>query len=119
MGRATKYLPVGQKSMFAGFSYPAAQTVMEAKKTPVSKTMEHGVAEEGLGELAGTGGFLAAGSLGVAPGLGMYLATRGLGSRVGRLIDRLRGGADLRTAAYAPTQEQAMEQLENIQRYYQ
>lgn len=118
MGRATKYLPLGQKSMFAGFSYPAVQSVMEARKAKQGPTMEHGVAEEGLGELAGTGGFLAAGSLGVAPGLAMYLATRGIGSRMGRVIDRLRSGANLRTALYAPTQEQAMEQLENIQRYY-
>jgi hypothetical protein len=118
-GRFTKYLPVGQKAMYAGltgaFGVPA---VIEAAKKQPTATGEGGVGEVGLGELAGLGGMVAGTGLGLLPAMALYGAGSYVGSKAGRIIDRLRGGANIGTAVRAPSRREAEEQLTNIARYH-
>jgi hypothetical protein len=117
-GPLTKYLPVGMKSMQAGFMGMSVPDVIAASKREPSPTGEGGLYEtlgtHGLGNLA----FAGAGRIGMLPAMGMYWAASKAGGGVGRIIDRLRGGATLPQAMTAPSPEEAASQLQNIQRYY-
>ena len=120
-GKKFKYLPVGEKGMSVGltgaFAYPAIRDSIQKGK--VGPTGEGGVAETGLGELAGLGGFIAGTGRGLIPGMGAYYLANKAGGTMGRVIDRLRGGANLRTALFAPPPSEVDQTIENIQRYYQ
>jgi hypothetical protein len=116
-GNASKYLPVGSKGLTVGLPLAlSAPDVLHAPST--TPTGEGGAFETGLGEALGTGGFITAGRLGMLPGMAAYLGARHVGGGLGRVIDRLRGGASLGTAVRAPSPTEATEQLENVQRYY-
>lgn len=117
-GRGTKYLPVGSKSLTVGFAGMGVPGVIKAQKP--SPTGEGSTAEMGLGE----GSMALANILSTGGGIGMVPATvgilgaRAVGSRLGRVIDRMRAGAPVRQAVTAPSPTEAAEQLESIQRYY-
>lgn len=114
-----KYLPVGNKSLMAAFAAPGLYDAYKARKESPTPTGEGGVAEKLLGEVGGTGGFLAGlASKRFLPGMALMTAGQYGAGRLGRIIDRLRGGADLGTAVFAPSPTEAEEQLSNIQRYY-
>jgi hypothetical protein len=119
-GKITKYLPVGQKGLTVGLGGGfAVPSVYEAyKQGPVGPTGEGGLAERGLGELAGNAAFIAAGKMGIAPALAMHALGSGVAGKAGRVIDRLRGGASLRQALYAPSPVEAQEQIANIAENY-
>lgn len=116
----TKYLPVGQKGLMAGFGlgFGVPSIYQAYKRGPVGPTGEGGFAETGLGELTGNAAFIAAGRLGWIPGLAMYMGGSSLGGKAGRVIDRLRSGATLRQAISAPSPTEAQEQLANISENY-
>lgn len=116
-GKYTKYMPVGMKGMYAPFMAMDAHGVYEASKRPPSATGEGGLAETGLGATLGTAGMIAGGRR-FLPSMALYALGSGAGGGLGRIVDRLRGGADLPTAAMAPSPTEAAEQLGNIQRYY-
>jgi hypothetical protein len=91
----------------------------KATKEKPTETGEGGAAEKLLGEVGGTGGFLAGmASKRMLPGFALMAGGQYLGGKAGRVIDRLRGGASVGTAVSAPSPEEATSQLENIQRYY-
>lgn len=117
-GNITKYLPVGMKSMQAGFMGMSVPDIIAASKRQPTATGEGGLAEtigsHGLGNLA----FMGAGRLGMPAAMAMYLAASKVGGGAGKIIDRLRGGATLPEAMTAPSPEEAASQLANIQRYY-
>jgi len=118
-GKFTKYLPVGQKGLTVGLTGGfAAPAIADAAKKTVSPTGEGGLGEVGLGEALGLGGMVMGTGLGLAPAIGLYSAGSYLGGKAGRIIDRLRGGADVGTAVNAPSRREAEEQLANIQRYH-
>jgi len=118
-GKITKYLPVGMKSMTVGFAAPGLHEAYQATKEPTTPTGEGGAAEKLLGEVGGTGGFLTGmASKKFLPGMALMMAGQYAGGKMGRIIDRLRGGSTLGTAVNAPGPTEAEEQLENIQRYY-
>lgn len=118
-GKITKYLPIGMKSMTMGFAAPGLYDAYKATKEAPTPTGEGGTAERLLGEVGGTGGMLAGmASKRFLPGMALMMAGQYTGGKMGRIIDRLRGGANLSTAVGAPSPTEASEQLENIQRYY-
>lgn len=118
-GKLTKYLPVGAKPGLAAWTLPfAVPELQEAYGKKVGPTGEGGFGEALGSNIAGTGAFIASSGLGLPAGLGMYMLGSGVGGRLGRIVDRLRGGASLPTAAMAPTPEEASSNLEDIQRYY-
>jgi hypothetical protein len=45
----------------------------------------------------------------------MWLGAHTLGSRAGRVVDRLRGGANLQTAAMAPSPQEAQKMLAGLE----
>jgi hypothetical protein len=117
-GKVTKYLPVGMKSWAV---LPAAMAVPDIAQAARQKPTPTG--EGGAGELAGkllgsTGSFIAGSRLGVVPGMAAMMLGEHVGGRAGRIVDRLRGGANLRTAVSAPSPQEAAGQMETIQRYY-
>lgn len=115
-GKRTKYLPVGNKAMMPGFAAMAIPDIVNAPEpTP---TVGGGALETGLGELTGTLGMIAGTGVGLAPGLGMWHVARTAGGRLGRVLDRVRGGAGFKDALTAPSPQEAEEQLQNIQQYY-
>ena len=118
-GKFTKYLPVGQKGLTVGlsgaFAAPAISNAIKQKPTP---TGEGGIGEVGLREGLGMGAMIAGGGLPILPAIALWSAGSRLGSGAGRIIDRLRGGANLDTAVNAPSEQEANEQLENIMRYH-
>jgi len=117
-GAGTKYLPVGSKSLTVGFAGMGIPGVVNAAKP--SPTGEGSTAEMGLGEGAmGLANVLATGGgIGLLPATVGILGARAVGSRLGRVIDRMRAGANVRQAVNAPSPTEASEQLENVQRYY-
>jgi hypothetical protein len=118
-GKVTKWLPIGQKSLAVGFAAPGLVDAYKASKEAPTPTGEDGPGEKVLGELGGTGGFLAGmASKRFLPGMALMMGGQYLGGRMGRVVDRLRGGADLRTAVGAPSPTEAASQLEDVQRYY-
>lgn len=116
-GDVTKYIPGwSQKGMYTGFGAMSGKSVYDAAKQDPSRTGSGGVAETGLGEALGTGAFIAGtGGLGMIPASAMWLGGQFLGSRAGRVVDRMRGGANLRTAALAPTPEEANKMISDVQ----
>lgn len=115
-GQKTKYLPVGMKSMAV---VPAALEIPEiVNAPPPTQTGEGGALERGLGLLGGTAGFVSSTGVGLVPGAAMWLGGQYAGGRLGRILDRLRAGAPLRTAVSAPSPQQAAEQMQDIQKYY-
>lgn len=114
--RTGKYLPVGMKSWA---TVPTALAIPSIVKSPKSTpTGEGGAVERGLGELGGAAGMVMGTGLGMVPGTAMWYGGQRIGSRLGRVIDRVRAGAPLSTAATAPSPSEATKQFEDIQRYY-
>ena len=115
-GDVGKYIPgFSQKGMYAGFGGLSAAEIARAAKKDPSRTGSGGLFETGLGEGLGTAAMIAAtGGLGMLPATAMWAGGQFLGSRAGRVADRLRGGADLRTAALAPTPEKAHRMIQNL-----
>jgi hypothetical protein len=116
-GDITKYIPLwSQKGMYAGFGGLGAKSVYDAAKRKPTATGEGGLAETGLGEALGTGAMIAGtGGLGILPASAMWLGSHMLGSKAGRIIDRLRGGAGLQTAAMAPSPQEAQRMLAGLE----
>jgi hypothetical protein len=119
-GRATKYLPVGGKGLTAMFGLASLPGIIQAAKAgPVGPTGEGGLFEQGLGTLGGLAGFVLPGTRsGVLPLLGIGMGAQYLGGKLGRVLDRMRSGASVGTAVFAPSPAEARGQLENIQHYY-
>jgi hypothetical protein len=115
-GRLTKYLPVGPKGLGIGLSGMAIPSIVHAEKP--SPTGEGGVFERSLGELGGIGGIVAGSGLGLVPNTLAFLGAKHVGSRAGRILDRLRGGGTMRQAISAPSPQEAEAQLAHIQKYY-
>mgnify|MGYP006909289204 CR=1 FL=1 len=118
-GKVTRYLPVGQKTLALGFASPGMYEAYKATKETPTPTMEGGTAERALGEVGGGLGFVSGlASKRFLPSMllmgGGYMA----GGKLGRIIDRLRGGASIGTAVSAPSPTEAEGQLQDIQRYY-
>jgi hypothetical protein len=115
-GRFSKYVPLASaKGLTVGTTALAAPEMVEALKKRPTPTGEGGVAERGLGEAAGFGAMLAGmGGLGFLPATALYMGAHGLGSKAGRVLDRLRGGADIGTALHAPSPRRAQELLSTI-----
>jgi len=116
LGGATKYLPVGQKGMTVGFGAMGIPHVLEAQKA--TPTGEGAGLERGLGLLGSTGGMVLGGGLGFLPAMGLWYAAEKGGSRLGRVLDRIRAGADVPTAVSAPSPEEAASQMAAIQKNY-
>ena len=116
-GNVTKYIPgFSQKGLYTGFGAMSGKSIYDAAKRKPTATGEGGVAETGLGEALGTGAFIAGtGGLGILPATAMWLGGSAVGSRAGRIIDRLRGGADPRTAVMAPTPAKAQKMLAGLE----
>ncbi len=115
-GRATKYMPVGQKGIAGAFTASAVPHIMEAKDP--SRTGEGGALQRGLGELGGAAGFVAGTGLGLAPALGLWWGADKAGGKLGKILDRLRAGASMQEAVEAPTEEEAQQQLAKIIQYH-
>lgn len=117
-GKATKYLPIGTKGLTVGFTAAGIPSVINA--APATPTGEGGKAEAGLAEAAtGLGTLLATGGgIGIVPAMGLMMGGRAVGSRLGRVIDRVRAGASLPDAISAPSPTEAADQLAQIQKYY-
>lgn len=115
-GRATKYLPVGQKGLTAGFSALAVPDIVHANEA--TPTGEGAVLERGLGELGSVSGMLLGAGLGFVPAAGLWYGANTVGSRLGRILDRVRSGASFKDAVVAPSPTEAAEQLDTINRYY-
>jgi len=118
-GEVTKYVPnvMGLKALTVGSSALALPEIAAAAKRDPTATGEGGVAELGLGEAAGLAGMIAGGRR-ILPSMALYMLGRKAGGGAGRLIDRMRGGADLPTAVSAPSPQEAQQQLANIYRHY-
>ena len=116
-GDVTKYIPGwSQKGMYTGFGALSGKSVYDAAKQDPSRTGSGGLFETGFGEALGTGAFIAGtGGLGILPATAMWLASQQMGSRAGRVVDRLRGGANVDTAVNAPTPEAAQEMISNLE----
>jgi hypothetical protein len=115
-GNRTKYLPVGAKSIQTGFAASIIPSVVHAPKA--TPTGEGGALETGLGELGGTLGMVSGSGIGIVPSTALMIGGNYAGSRLGRILDRVRSGAGLKSAITAPTPTQAAERLEAIQKYY-
>jgi len=114
--RATKYLPVGQKVVLPAFSAAAIPEIVNAPKS--TPTGEGGAVERGLGEVAGLGGMVMTGGMGLMPAMGGWYLANKAGGRIGRVIDRVRAGGSMDQAINAPSPEQAQQQLARIQKHY-
>lgn len=112
----TKYLPVGEKGLTVGFPLLGVPGIVNAPQT--GPTGEGGTMERALGDVGGTGGYIMGSGLGLITGGGAGWAGQKAGARLGRTLDRLRGGASLRTAWSAPSPEEASQQIEKIHQYY-
>ena len=115
-GAVTKYLPVGGKGMTVGFTATGIPAIVNAPRP--TETGEGGALERGVGDVLGTGGFIVGTGLGGVTGLGTGMLAQKGGAKVGRILDRLRAGASLRTAVSAPSPTEASNQLAKIQQYY-
>lgn len=115
-GKYTKYIPWGNKGMATGFSAMAIPDIVNAPKA--TPTGGDSALERGIGELGSAAGIVAGTGLGFVPAMGMWYGGQRLGSRLGRVLDRVRSGASLKDAIVAPTPEEAAGQLETIHKYY-
>jgi hypothetical protein len=116
-GDISKYVPLwSQKGMYAGFGGLSAKNVYDAAQKDPTRTGSGGLFETGLGEGLGNAAMIAGtGGLGLLPVSAMMLGAQYFGGKAGRTVDRLRGGANLRTAALAPTPEEASGMIDNLQ----
>ena len=112
----TKYLPVGGKAQTVGLAGMAIPNIINAEKA--SPTGQDAAVERGLGEMGSNLGFIAGSGLGLVPMTGLWYAGMKGGSRLGRIVDRVRSGASIGDAVAAPTRPEAEKQLETINRYY-
>jgi hypothetical protein len=115
-GATTKYLPIGTKSLGVGLSGMAIPEIVNAPKP--DHTSEGGALERSMGELGGIGGIIAGSGLGLVPNVGVFMGAKHLGSKAGRVLDRIRGGASIRDAVSAPSPGEVESQLSKIQKYY-
>jgi hypothetical protein len=115
-GDKTKYLPIGGKSQLVGFTGMAIPSVVNAKEP--ARTGEGGAFERGMSELGAAGGMLMGSGIGFIPGAALWYGGTKAGTRLGRIIDRVRAGAGPIEAATAPSPEEAVNQLETIRKYY-
>lgn len=115
-GGRTKYLPVGQKGMTAGFGAMAIPDIVGAE--PASRTGGGGALEKGLGGLGSVGGMVLGGGLGIVPAMALWYAAEKGSSKAGRVLDRLRAGATPTEAMSAPTPQEAQQQLADVYKYY-
>jgi hypothetical protein len=114
--RYTKYLPVGGKGALIGFGAAGIPGIVNAPK--VTPTGEGGTFERAGGLGLGTLGWIAGTGTGLFPSVALGFGAERVGSRLGRIVDRLRSGADIRTAVGAPSPTEAQKQLATIQHYY-
>jgi hypothetical protein len=115
-GGITKYLPVGEKGMAAGFGAMAIPDVVDAAEA--TRTGEGAALEKGLGALGSVGGMVMGGGLGLVPAMALWEAAQRGGSAAGRVLDRLRAGGSVGEAFLAPSPQEAQSQLQNIYKYY-
>jgi hypothetical protein len=115
-GKLTKYLPVGNKGLTVGFAGMGIPSIVKSEKA--TPTGEGGALERGLGELGSAGGMILGTGLGMAPAMGLWYGAQQAGSRIGRILDRVRSGAKVRDAVSAPSPTEAADQLDSIQKYY-
>lgn len=115
-GQITKYLPLGEKGMVVGFPLATIPSYTKAEKpTP---TGEGGTLQRVLGDTVGTGTMILTSGLGPVTGIGASVLGSHLGGKMGRVLDRLRGGASIGQAVRAPSPTEAAAQMANIQKYY-
>lgn len=116
-GKYTKYLPVGNKGMMAGFGAAEIPGIVNAPAA--SPTGEGGRLERTGGLLGGTAGWMAgAGKMGVLPSMALWYAGSKAGTTAGRIADRLRAGGSVGQAFTAPSPEEARAQLGKIYQTY-
>jgi len=114
-GDITKYLPVGEKGVLAGFTAPG---IAELHKGPAATPTGEGAAGERSGSLlGGTGGWVLGAGLGLPASLAMMFGGEYAGKHLGRLIDRTRAGAGPRQLT-APSPQEAQQQLSRISETY-
>lgn len=115
-GDFTKYLPVGEKSLVAGFGASEIPGIVNA---PEATPTGEGSKLERLGSLlGGSAGWIAGTGTGFLPSVALYMAAAKAGSSAGRVADRMRAGAPLGEAATAPSPREAREQLAKIYQTY-
>lgn len=113
-GAVTKYLPVGSKSWVTGMPLTAVSGIARApKSTPTGKG---GTLEKALGEAGGAGGWILGSGLGPVTSIGASMGGQSAGSKLGRILDRLRSGATVGQAVSA-SPAKAVRQTAKIQRY--
>ena len=115
-GGYTKYLPVGQKGMTAGFGAMAIPEVVGAQ--PASRTGEGAALERALGGVGSIGGMVLGGGLGIVPALALWEVAQRGGAKAGRVLDRLRAGGTVGEALTAPSPQEAQEQMQKIYKHY-
>lgn len=115
-GKVTKYLPLGQKGLTAGFAASAVPGIVAAPKA--TPTGEGGRYEQLMREVGGTGGFVMGGGLGMVPAMGLATGGSWAGGKFGRILDRLRSGANIVQAVEAPSPTEAASQISKIRKYY-
>jgi hypothetical protein len=115
-GKVTKYMPLGQKGLTAGFAASAIPSITSAPKA--TPTGEGGRYEQLMREVGGTGGFVMGGGLGMAPAMGLASGGSYVGGKFGRVLDRLRSGANIVQAVEAPSPTEASQQMSRIRKYY-
>jgi len=112
----SKYIPWGEKAWLPATGAMAIPSMVNAPApTP---TGEGGALEHGLGALGMGAGMVLGGGLGVVPALGAFYLGEKAGGRIGRILDRIRGGGTAGQALFAPSPTEATEQLQNIYRHY-
>lgn len=116
-GKMTKYLPVGMKGFSVPFVGSDLYAVGQAAGRPPSPTGEGSFAETGLAAAGGLGGMIMGGRR-IIPSMALWGLGHSAGGGLGRVLDRLRSGANLPTAISAPSPQEAVNQLTNIERYY-
>ena len=115
-GPVGKFVPLGGKAITTGFTATYAPEILHPK--PASPTGEGGRAEALGGAVLGGLGWAAGTGTGMLPMTALGLGAERFGRRAGRVIDRLRSGATLKGAFTAPTETEAVKNLETIQKYY-
>ena len=115
-GKVTKYLPMGQKGLTASFAASAIPGVAAAPKA--TPTGEGGRYERMMSEVGGTGGFVMGGGVGMLPAMGLATGGSWAGGKFGRILDRLRGGANIVQAVEAPSPTEAARQMSKVRKYY-
>lgn len=113
--RALKYVPVGEKSWLAGFAAPIVPTALKAPAP--TQAGEGGALEETLGGVGDIGGWILGAGAGI-PGMAAWYAGSKAGRAAGRVLDRMRAGANIGDAISAPSPTEAQEMMGKIQRYH-